>query len=150
MARIKAVMNERRLAYEGAVKLAEQQKEEHYDEMVLQHQDTQFRAERKYLQRRRQYMARKETKRLEREMEGAQALTQGSVPEGEVDGSPAAKEDPPEPLPAEAKQPGADSVEATESESPHPTRTKPVDAATVGLFGDVRTPQSGQKALDHQ
>ncbi|ESK95031.1 54s ribosomal protein l4 [Moniliophthora roreri MCA 2997] len=49
MARIKYVMNERRLAYEGAVKLAEQEKQDHLDRVVLDHQMSQYYKERKQL-----------------------------------------------------------------------------------------------------
>ncbi|KAF9463039.1 mitochondrial 39-S ribosomal protein L47 (MRP-L47)-domain-containing protein [Collybia nuda] len=63
MARIKAVINERRLAYEGAVRLVERQREQHQDNIVLQHQVIQYRKERKYLQRRRLFMERKNAER---------------------------------------------------------------------------------------
>ncbi|EEB91445.1 hypothetical protein MPER_10188 [Moniliophthora perniciosa FA553] len=49
MARIKYVMNERRLAYEGAIKLAEQEKQDHLDRVVLDHQMSQYYKERKQL-----------------------------------------------------------------------------------------------------
>ncbi|KAK0238745.1 mitochondrial 39-S ribosomal protein L47 (MRP-L47)-domain-containing protein [Armillaria nabsnona] len=49
MARIKAVMNERRLAYLGAVQLAEEEKEAELDRAVLKHQITQFNRGRKTL-----------------------------------------------------------------------------------------------------
>ncbi|SJL03575.1 uncharacterized protein ARMOST_06932 [Armillaria ostoyae] len=49
MARIKAVMNERRLAYLGAVQLAEEEKEAELDRAVLKHQITQFNRGRKAL-----------------------------------------------------------------------------------------------------
>jgi large subunit ribosomal protein L47 len=140
MARIKAVINERRLAYEGAVKIAEQQREEHYDKVVLHHQVTQFKAERKYLQKRREYKARKEAARLKRGVgEGVQDAT--GVSETKVDLSPAeqvgkvAKEDPSEPLHTEPMHPEIGSVE---TEIP-PTQPKAVDAATAGLFGDDQT-----------
>jgi large subunit ribosomal protein L47 len=140
MARIKAVINERRLAYEGAVKIAEQQREEHYDKVVLHHQVTQFKAERKYLQRRREYKARKEAERFKRGVgEGTQDAT--GVSETKVDLSPAeqvgkvAKEDPSEPLHTEPKHPEVGSVE---TKIP-PTQPKAVDAARAGLFGDDQT-----------
>lgn len=59
MARIKAVINERRLAFEGAVKIAEQQKNAHHDEVVLQHQIAEFKKERKYLTKRRLFNERR-------------------------------------------------------------------------------------------
>ncbi|KAK0202911.1 mitochondrial 39-S ribosomal protein L47 (MRP-L47)-domain-containing protein [Desarmillaria ectypa] len=49
MARIKAVMNERRLGYLGAVQLAEEEKETELDRAVLKHQITQFNRGRKAL-----------------------------------------------------------------------------------------------------
>jgi hypothetical protein len=79
MARIKAVINERRLAYEGAVKIAEQQREEHYDKELLQHQTAQLGVERKSLRRRRAHKARKEIEIPGRGMEEArEATTQGA------------------------------------------------------------------------
>ena len=143
MARIKAVINERRLAYEGAVKIAEQQREEHYDKVVLQHQATQFKAERKYLQRRHEYKARKEAERLKRDVQKGMQEATGSAPETVVDVSPAklvgkgAEEDPSPPL-AEARQPDVGSAEETDS-GISSTQPKAVNAATVGLFGDDQT-----------
>lgn len=55
MARIKAVLNERRLAYEGAVKILETQKDEIETRKVLEHQTRQFKQERAYLLRRAAY-----------------------------------------------------------------------------------------------
>ncbi|KAL0562776.1 54S ribosomal protein L4 mitochondrial, partial [Marasmius crinis-equi] len=52
MARIKYVLNERRLAYEGAVELAAKEKEAHLDQVVLQHQRAEYRTERKFLAKR--------------------------------------------------------------------------------------------------
>ncbi|KAG7444707.1 MRP-L47-domain-containing protein [Guyanagaster necrorhizus] len=51
MARIKVVMNERRLAYLGAVRLAEEEKEAELDRAVLKHQVTQFNRGRKVLRK---------------------------------------------------------------------------------------------------
>lgn len=135
MARIKAVMNERRLAYEGAVKIAEQQREEHHNKLVLQYHATQIKVERKYLQRRREYKARKEAERLKRG--GTQEAT-GSI----VDTALAeqvgkeAKGDPSELLHAQVKQSRVGSVEETKPETPL-TQPKAVDAATV-LVEDVQ------------
>lgn len=143
MARIKAVMNERRLAYEGAVKIAEKQREEHYDKVVLQHQTTQFKAERKYLQRRREYKARAEAERFKRGVQKAAQDTTSSVSETIVNVSPAElvgkdAEDLSRPPHAEARQPGVGSAEKTDPEL-SPTQPKAVDAVTVGLFGDDQT-----------
>jgi len=144
MARIKAVINERRLAYEGAVKIAEQQREEHYDKVVLHHQVTQFKAERKYLQRRREYKARKEAERFKCGVQKAAQEATGSVSEAIVDVSPAelVEKDAEEDLlglpHAGARQPEVGSVEETNPELPL-TQPKAVDAVTVGLFGDEQT-----------
>ncbi|KAF5369316.1 hypothetical protein D9758_002720 [Tetrapyrgos nigripes] len=63
MAHIKAVINERRLAYEGALRIAEEKKEEHLDNLVLEHQRTQFNKDRAYLMRRREYQEKKRAKK---------------------------------------------------------------------------------------
>ncbi|THU87038.1 MRP-L47-domain-containing protein [Dendrothele bispora CBS 962.96] len=68
MARIKAVINERRLAFEGALQLAEKEKQDHLDNVVLQHQVAEFKKERTYLKKRRVYMEKKQA-----EIEAAQA-----------------------------------------------------------------------------
>jgi large subunit ribosomal protein L47 len=62
MGRIKAVLNERRLAYEGAVKLMEETKDKEETAKVQQFLVNTQRKERKYLQRRRAYEARKQAK----------------------------------------------------------------------------------------
>ena len=59
MARIKAVMNERRLAYEGAVELIEDAKDKEENLKVQQYLEVEQKKERKYLERRRAYEARK-------------------------------------------------------------------------------------------
>lgn len=71
MARIKAVINERRLAYEGAVQLAEEQREDHFDKLVLKHQELQLDKGRK---QRRQRKAQVATKRIT-EVQSAQENT---------------------------------------------------------------------------
>ena len=63
MARIKAIMNERRLAYEGAVKLVEDAKDKEENLKVQQYLEVEQRKERKYLERRRAY----ETRKLEQQ-----------------------------------------------------------------------------------
>lgn len=55
MARIKAVLNERRLAYNGAVKILEKQQDEIETRKVLEHQTNQFKQERAYSLRRAAY-----------------------------------------------------------------------------------------------
>ncbi|KAE9395080.1 hypothetical protein BT96DRAFT_923105 [Gymnopus androsaceus JB14] len=52
MARIKYVMNERRLAYEGAVKLAEEEKKSHITDLVLKQQLAEHQQEREQLVKR--------------------------------------------------------------------------------------------------
>jgi large subunit ribosomal protein L47 len=169
MARIKAVINERRLAYEGAVKIAEQQKDEHFDRELLQLQTAQFRTERKRLRRRRECKAWKETEKME---EAREVTTQGASAEiamvQEAMAQEAAQDAVPQfvttplataprsvsdsvvdPSPtgrtrtgspdADLQQPGVGSVENTKSEIPTATQPKGVDAATAGLFGDVQT-----------
>lgn len=59
MARIKAVMNERRLAYEGAVALNAEEAEAHLDNVVLEHKVAEFNKERKYLVQREALKARR-------------------------------------------------------------------------------------------
>jgi large subunit ribosomal protein L47 len=49
MRAIKLVMNERRLAYEGAVELAEKQRTEQLDAELLRHEKARYKAEQKEL-----------------------------------------------------------------------------------------------------
>jgi large subunit ribosomal protein L47 len=134
MARIKAVINERRLAYEGAVKIAEQQREEHYDKVVLNHQAAQFKAERKYLQRRREYEARKEAKQLKLQVVAQNTLSDAisNVPPEHIGNE--ATEEPPD---AEAKK--LEVVASTEEIEPDIPLTQPkaVDAAKAGMSGNT-------------
>ncbi|KAJ3813348.1 mitochondrial 39-S ribosomal protein L47 (MRP-L47)-domain-containing protein [Lentinula lateritia] len=83
MARIKYVMNERRLAYEGAVTLAEEEKMAHLTNLVLKQQTTEYRTEREHLlgrQKRAKMKAVREAKRVkvQAKME-AQAKTEAQV-----------------------------------------------------------------------
>ncbi|KAK0488807.1 mitochondrial 39-S ribosomal protein L47 (MRP-L47)-domain-containing protein [Armillaria novae-zelandiae] len=81
MARIKAVMNERRLAYLGAVKLAEEEKEAELDRAVLKHQITQFNRGRQALrtlqekrvaaERRKERLARQKDENIKPKIESA-------------------------------------------------------------------------------
>ncbi|KAJ4491462.1 mitochondrial 39-S ribosomal protein L47 (MRP-L47)-domain-containing protein [Lentinula edodes] len=67
MARIKYVMNERRLAYEGAVTLAEEEKMAHVTNLVLKQQTAEYRTEREHLlgrQKRAKMKAIREAKRV--------------------------------------------------------------------------------------
>ncbi|KAG5648427.1 hypothetical protein DXG03_005001 [Asterophora parasitica] len=79
MARIKAVINERRLAYEGAVKIAEAEHEEDFNEQVEQYLKHAHKEERKYLQRRREHKARRSQKQLE-----ATAAKKAAAPNGDA------------------------------------------------------------------
>ncbi|KAF5382730.1 hypothetical protein D9615_002850 [Tricholomella constricta] len=80
MARIKAVINERRLAYEGAVEIVEAQQEEEFNKEVGNYMKGACQEERKYLQRRREYKARKLQKKLEA-TEAAKAAPSADVAE---------------------------------------------------------------------
>src|SRR5580693_6202974 len=73
MARIKAVINERRLAYEGAVKLVEKQREYLENEKVLQYEVAEHKKERKYLMRRREHVARQREARRKKAEEEKEA-----------------------------------------------------------------------------
>ncbi|KAF8073694.1 mitochondrial 39-S ribosomal protein L47 (MRP-L47)-domain-containing protein [Lyophyllum atratum] len=64
MARIKAVINERRLAYEGAIKLVEGEREEKFDAEVEEYMTGAWKQERKYLQRRKEYKTRRLQQKL--------------------------------------------------------------------------------------
>lgn len=59
MARIKSVLNERRLAYEGATKLIERQCEKEEDAVVLQYQRQQHEEEKKHILSRRELSKRR-------------------------------------------------------------------------------------------
>ncbi|KAF8895515.1 mitochondrial 39-S ribosomal protein L47 (MRP-L47)-domain-containing protein [Infundibulicybe gibba] len=160
MARIKAVINERRLAYEGAVKLAEQQQEEHQDRVLLEYQKSKYKVERRYLIKRREYNERKrEARRIraianEQQLPSEVAATDLSNPMVEGD---TMVEDPPI----------SEAVQPTEPETPKPqpaastrsaksegqssedrkldvgtskaraTPKNPADAAVAGLFGEL-------------
>jgi large subunit ribosomal protein L47 len=69
MARIKAVLNERRLAYEGALKLIEEQKQQGEDEVVLQYQHQKFEEERAHVLSRRELTERRRRARVRKEAE---------------------------------------------------------------------------------
>ena len=78
MARIKAVLNERRLAYEGALKLIEEQKQQAEDEVVLQYQSQKFEEERAHSLSRRELTERRRKARLRKEAEAQQARTEAA------------------------------------------------------------------------
>ncbi|GLB38320.1 putative mitochondrial 39-S ribosomal protein L47 (MRP-L47) [Lyophyllum shimeji] len=87
MARIKAVINERRLAYEGAVKLVEEEGEAKHDAEVQEYMTGVWKQERKYLQRRKEYEARKLAKRLASE-EASKQTASAETAESPVTSSP--------------------------------------------------------------
>ncbi|KAF8631055.1 hypothetical protein AX15_002661 [Amanita polypyramis BW_CC] len=79
MARVKAVLNERRLAYEGAMELIEGQREKEEDEVVLQYQREQHEEERKSALSRRELTERRREARLKKEAEAHTAQTEDVV-----------------------------------------------------------------------
>lgn len=72
MARIKSVLNERRLAYEGAMKLIERQCEKEEDTAVLQYQRQQHEAEQKHILSRRELTERRREARLKSQQASAE------------------------------------------------------------------------------
>ena len=78
MGRIKAVLNERRLAYEGALKLIEEQKQQTEDEVVLQYQHQKFEEERARVLSRRELTERRRMARVRKEAEAQQARTEAA------------------------------------------------------------------------
>ncbi|KAM6494342.1 Mitochondrial 39-S ribosomal protein L47 (MRP-L47) domain containing protein [Amanita muscaria] len=76
MARIKAVLNERRLAYEGATKLIEEQKQQAEDEVVLQYQHEKLEEDRAQTLSRRELTKRRREARLRTEAEATNAALQ--------------------------------------------------------------------------
>jgi large subunit ribosomal protein L47 len=81
MARIKAVLNERRLAYEGALKLIEEQKQQAEDEVVLQYQRHKFEEERTHSLSRRELTERRRKARLRTEAEARTESTEAELPQ---------------------------------------------------------------------
>lgn len=141
MARIKAVINERRLAYEGAVKLAEAEREDHYDNLVLEEQEKRFRKEASYLQKRRE--ARRQAYEQKQAKLVGNTPQESSMPESakpqlqdsiltEVEST---NPIPPSPKVARSKQ-QPEVVFAEPRKAPPP---KPIDTAAAGLFGEATT-----------
>ncbi|KAG5639216.1 hypothetical protein H0H81_005695 [Sphagnurus paluster] len=87
MARIKAVINERRLAYEGAVKIAEAQRDEAFNTEVQNYMQRVSQEERKYIQRRRERKERMLEKR--RQADAINSTTQLSAADAIQTSSPA-------------------------------------------------------------
>ncbi|KAK7056767.1 54S ribosomal protein L4 mitochondrial [Paramarasmius palmivorus] len=107
MARIKYVMNERRLAYEGAIELAEQEKQDHLDEVVLQHQVAEYKKDRRRLALRAAREAREAKEKRKAAREAARAAAADSPPKAESDAS----------APSQAAAPEVASHTVTENKS---------------------------------
>ncbi|RDB18006.1 54S ribosomal protein L4, mitochondrial [Hypsizygus marmoreus] len=158
MARIKAVINERRLAYEGAVKIAEEQREVQYNAEVQQHLKGAYRTERRYLQRRQAYMAKKleahQRKADERAKAAGVTLAQdaSSTPPPTSSKERDVKAHEPSPTPSKEVEVATDkdaptdeakvSLEADtntrpKAESANMAARGPVDTASAALFGTV-------------
>ncbi|TFK64622.1 MRP-L47-domain-containing protein [Pluteus cervinus] len=162
MARIKAVINERRLAYDGAVKLAEAQREVHYDKIVLEEQQKHFQDEAKHLKQRRELRRERhqqllaERAKLAEERAAAEAIQAAAAPTPTAEESVVqaqeseslsatveAPEEPsiPPPLTATPVTPAKETPKVKLEPEPvfaEPRKTppaKPIDTAAAGLFG---------------
>ncbi|KAJ3791220.1 mitochondrial 39-S ribosomal protein L47 (MRP-L47)-domain-containing protein [Lentinula aff. detonsa] len=151
MARIKYVMNERRLAYEGALKLAEEEKTAHITNLVLKQQLAEHQKERELFrrQKRARIRAAREAKRKAEQArkEIHVAEVQSSVKEQDIvtaePDSIDKKIDAPEATaqhPQSIKTGTAQSAQTIEKPEQTPkARSSPVEsaseAATAGLFG---------------
>jgi large subunit ribosomal protein L47 len=151
MARIKAVMNERRIAYEGAVKIFAEHKEEAQDIQLMKlHRGVVAQAEQKLAefqtrgrairreQAKKYAQAKKELKAQGVLPPAADATTEAaSVPEAES--STPAAENPVEASPTPTPSPSEPSKEAKKE---IPTGSDPksaLDTAAAGLFGESVT-----------
>ncbi|KIK52047.1 hypothetical protein GYMLUDRAFT_208245 [Collybiopsis luxurians FD-317 M1] len=147
MARIKYVMNERRLAYEGAVKLAEEQKTAHTTKLVLQQQLADHQKERQELfgrqrsSRLKLAAKRAAEKRAAKEQEQAEAAEEIQAV-GEAAPLAEVAEAAPTVESVETKEdaPETPKVEAVPSEKPgiksSPRKLESAtDVASAGLFG---------------
>lgn len=148
MARIKAVMNERRIAYEGAVKLIAEHQETVQDMQLLRLQQSAFiKAQEKLtaFQTKGRKLARERRKQLLKTKEelGAEGVLPAAAATAEAEAAQVTETTPSEPeaAPEPAK---AESVDAAPSATPAqeasaiPTGTSPqsaADTAAAGLFG---------------
>lgn len=140
MARIKAVINERRLAYEGAVRLVERQKEQHQDNIVLQHQISQYRKERKYLQRRHLFMERRNAERQEAREKAALKKSLPTSSSEVTDTDVIVEKKLPEVKPVSAESPKESEIRAdVPSEQPTPQNAEPASPQTDGKNGKEQT-----------
>lgn len=145
-------MNERRLAYEGALKLAEEEKKSHITDLVLQHQLSEHRTEREKL------IARQRVARLRAAKARAAAVEEGKLrneleitaetePAGEETQQTASLDIQHDPNEVEAKvdtmEPVQPSIKDKEApSSPKVTKSKEEiasETATAGLFGKRRS-----------
>ena len=153
MARIKAVMNERRLAYEGAVKLFAEHKEEAQDIRLMKlHRDVVAQAEKKLaeFQTRGRALRKEQAKKYaqakkELEVEGVLPPVADATAEAasvtEAEPSTPAAEKPIEVAAAATPSPSEPSKEAKKDEPVIPTGSDPksaLDTAAAGLFGEPK------------
>ncbi|KAF8627385.1 hypothetical protein AX17_006200 [Amanita inopinata Kibby_2008] len=168
MARIKAVLNERRLAYEGAMKLIEEQKQKDEDEIVLQYQREQHEEERKrilsrrdLMKRRREAQRKKDAELLEKRQLEAEAQQTNAEAEIHTAANAATSSNDVSAniTPESTEAPTVQTSEVAEREEKHDksetkmkngkavqrkTPVNPADAAADGLFGAAS--QSGRRS----
>lgn len=156
MARIKAVMNERRLAYEGAIELFEDQKEQIEDKKLLKMQRealTQaeqklvaFTARNKLLRREKRRALAEGRKALEKETQLTAASTKATESTESTSSSSTVKTAETEiveaaqpaerSIPEPAATPAPEAPVSPEPEAPSRPQTA-AETASAGLFGDV-------------
>ncbi|KAG6878084.1 hypothetical protein C0993_012411 [Termitomyces sp. T159_Od127] len=81
MARIKAVLNERRLAYEGALKIVETEREEQFDQEVLNSLKGAWEHKKQHLEKRRAYLTRRQELKLARKVAREAAANKAAAKE---------------------------------------------------------------------
>ncbi|KAG6897071.1 hypothetical protein C0992_004312 [Termitomyces sp. T32_za158] len=103
MARIKAVLNERRLAYEGALEIVETAREERLDQEVLDSMKEAWEHKKQHLEKRRAYLARREelklARKVAREAAAEEVVAKEAVAEEVIAKEAVAEETSPQPLP---------------------------------------------------
>ncbi|PFH54078.1 hypothetical protein AMATHDRAFT_53887 [Amanita thiersii Skay4041] len=157
MARIKAVLNERRLAYAGALKLIEEEKHKEQDELVWQYQLQRHAEERKLVSRRKLTERRKEAQQRrdaelleKREVDaGAQYAEQiqasdtvvlgDTTPNQSTDTFSSAET-------TEEEEKPQKKIEKVEQVVQRKTPVNPADAAVDGLFGAVTQNTGGRRS----
>ncbi|KAK2465332.1 hypothetical protein APHAL10511_002686 [Amanita phalloides] len=154
MARIKAVLNERRLAYEGAMKLVEEQGQKDEDEVVLQYQREQHEEGRKRMllsrreltKRRREARLKQVTATEQAQAEEVETLNAGIQADEPKEGQPGAGDVQAEADdaaqvsgPAESQLTSSESSKDMKAEKAKEVRRQtpanPADAAADALFG---------------